>query len=646
MASGDNFNLSSSTSSTTSLLGESPVGVAADPRAQVSLTRALDMEKAVVEYTEGLYTQVTEERDYQREVRQTLKIIKYLDSEQWAEGERYTRHRPVLNKTRRHFFDQVGLLTDLSLDFQTKLWDKLNDYSDFERLLNQLLRHWAMDAQVKFEYNLYDMILYGLLHTGPAKIQWNSSLAGGLGDVQMVPIAPWQWGVLGAGTDPAEAECIMYFPVVTRDHIARKFGRPLADRVQYDTDFGGQLTGQLQRPGRISAGEWAKMNQALRTSLGIRRSSPGVTNYYPMALQKEFWLNDDSTNETSVTVTMGPHDSKGNPSVNWAYRVEPGEALYPRGRIITTAGGVVLEDSPNPYWHARKPFSVFRPFRVPWKMSGDMMMKPWMAMNSIINRIYGGLLDMINAIIEPTLIAPKGAFPPADWDALDPGAFGGKIKYNNNAPKAPEFAKRIGGDYPMDKMLNMAAAIEKELDMNSGAAAMQQALNKKQVPGGDTLEMILSSRSLPVRVESKALAGAIEEGGTLIVADMLQFYTVAHRVSILGQGGISASDYRPVYGEARPHGMRGEDFVRRFMGTVRRDTLLQSEKDRKLQIAIALLKMGKLSDRMFFRMVDENFDYEMNKLELLDEAKTKMLVAAAAQALSGKSKEKAKEKGK
>jgi hypothetical protein len=117
---------------------------------------------------------------------------------------------------------------------------------------------------------------------------------------------------------------------------------------------------------------------------------------------------------------------------------------------------------------------------------------------------------------------------------------------------------------------------------------------------------------------------------------MLQFYSLAHRVNILGADGISPADYRPVYGEAIPTGMKPEDFVKKFMGIIRRDTLLQSQKDAKLQIAFQLLKMGKISDKRFFALADENFDYAANRAELLEEARTKMLVAAAAAALQGK----------
>ena len=182
--------------------------------------------------------------------------------------------------------------------------------------------------------------------------------------------------------------------------------------------------------------------------------------------------------------------------------------------------------------------------------------------------------------------------------------------------------------------------VNREFDMNSGSSAMQQAMSKKQVPGAESLDTILSSRSLPIRVKSRALASFAEEGGSMLIANTLQFYTIAHRVNILGAKGFSASDYRPVYGQAIPSGMKPEEFVRKFSGTVRRDSILESQKAEKKQMAVVLSKLGKLSDRKLFQALDPNFPFEENQKELIEEARIKILVAAAAAAVQGKGQRK------
>jgi hypothetical protein len=621
-----------SASTTTPVVGETPQG-----RATLSPDKALRFEREIIDWTNQLFESATEEQSYQQEIKETLRLVDYVyGNKHWAAGSRYSRQKPVLPIARRHAWETASLLTDLALEFQVKNFDHADSHSDFEDMLNQLATHWALRNY--FEARVYDVVMYGMLHTGPSKLQWNSTLNGGMGDVQLVPIAPWQFATLGCGTDTQEAECVIYYPVVTKDHLVRRFGRT-AERVECDADSGDPLSGNFNRPANISKQSWSAMGPALKRSLGVR-SAAGTNDPYPKAVLREFWFNDDSRNELSRTVTVGPSDSKGNPIVNWAYRVEPGEMLYPRGRVICTAGGCVMEDAPNPYWHAKKPFPVYRPLRLPWQMSGESMLKPWTLMNTTINKIMGGTLDSLYSINEPTLIAPKGAFPAGDWESLDPGAAGGKIKVNNNSPWKPDYAKKA--EFPFAPAMQINDSIKKEMDMSSGASAMAQALNKKQVPGGDSLEMILSSRSLPVRLESRSLTYYVEEVGFMGISDMLQFYSVAHRVAILGAKGILPSDYRPIYSEIynADSGMKPEEFVRRFQFTVKPDSTLASQRTDKIPVAMALRKQGDLSSRGMFNRIDPGFDYDKNEQELIHEAKIKLALGALNAAATGKKEKK------
>jgi hypothetical protein len=592
-----------------------------------------NLESEVLAWTDALFEQLTNDKDRDKEIRDCLKIIDYLEGKQWSANARFARSRPVVNKFNRHYWEGIGFLTDLALDFQVKLFDKgSSDFSEFEKLLNTLATHWALAND--FEDRTYDVVHYGMLHSGWAKLQWKSSLNGGMGDVNMVSIAPWNMAVAGASTDPQEAEALVYFRVETLNQLLRDFG-DAAKRIEHDSiysDGGATLSSDSIRPGYINKDTWSRIGDPLKKRI-LGDDAPTSTDVYPKVLKKEFWLRDDSKNESSITRCVGPADSKGMPLYNWCYLVEPGEPLYPRGRVIVTAGGAVLNDNPNPYWHAKFPFGLFRPYRVPWKFSGNSVVKPWVQMQNITNRIYGGVLDMIVSILEPTLIAPKAAFPQADWDSIDPGASGGKIKYNNNSPKAPEFSKRA--DLP-GWVFQYLQEISKEYDMASGASAMSQALGKKQVPGDDALERIMSSRSLPIKVQSKALTSFVRDIGEMGIANMLQFYSAAHRVAILGTQGISASDYRPIYGEARPAGMKGEEFVKRFQFVTKPDSLLQSQRNEKVAFGMELQKRNLLSSRNLFKLLDQNFNWEENRQELLAEAKDKLLIAGAAAALTGK----------
>jgi len=589
---------------------------------------AQDFEHEVVQWCEALYQQAMNDRDRDKEIRDTMKLIDYLEGKQWMERMRRARSRPVVNKTFKHFWENIGLLTDLALDFQVKLFNKIGDYSEFEKMLNKLAVHWAMKSD--FEATLQDVVVYSMLHTGYAKIQWNPSLNAGMGDVQMIPVAPWNMLIIGAGTNLQDAECICYHHVVTLEHLIRTYGET-ARRVKPDPQYSDLSGTEVMKPKHVSKESWNRMGTVLRQLLGD--SPETIAAQYQMVMLKEFWMKDDSVNTSSEPIWV-PNDK-----YSWSYLVQPGEKLYPRGRVIVIAGGCVLSDSPNPYWHAFFPFISFRPFRVPWKLSGMSPMRPIMQMNNVINRVNGGIMDMIIHIIEPTLIAPKAAFPPGDWEALDPSAYGAKIKYNNNAPRPPEFQSKR--ELPAF-VFSYLQEISKEAESTSTGSAITQALSKKQVPGGDALEQIKNSRSTPVRVQSRALETFIRTGGYMTICNMLQFYSVGHRIEVLGGEGIASADYRPIYGEARPQGMKPEDFVRKFMFVIKPGSTLAIEKSEKIQYAFKLRSMGDLSSRGLYRILDDNFDFERNKEELLEEARLKLIVAAANAALTGKGQHKGK----
>ena len=126
----------------------------------------------------------------------------------------------------------------------------------------------------------------------------------------------------------------------------------------------------------------------------------------------------------------------------------------------------------------------------------------------------------------------------------------------------------------------------------------------------------------------------------MLTANMLQFYSVSHRVSILGTQGFSSSDFTPIYGQGLPSGMKPEEFVRRFSGTVRRDTILESQRDSEKQTALLLAKLGKLSDENLFKVLKPNFNFRENQEQLIREAAIKIKLAAAGAALQGKTSHK------
>ena len=584
------------------------------------------LEKDVVEWCDSVYQEAESELVESHETKLVSKLIDYIHGRQWSARARYGRSRPVVNRMFRQFIEQVGLLTDLELDFQVRFFDDKDGFSRMTQLCNRMIVDWVMEYD--FEMTDAMITMWGLINTGPAKVQWNPMLNGGIGDVELQDLSPSNFMMLGTSAKPDDAEvCIVRKPV-TLAWLKRRYGS-IANEIKPDRGLSG-VPGKTQRPDKMSRNTWQGLPRSVQRMIGVKADD--TESRIPQVLLQEFWLKDDSKWQGKESIIVGPVNRDGEPMANWCYRVEPGMPLFPRGRVILKVRDKILEDSCNPYWHAKFPFAIYRPIRVPWQTSGLSALEPMAAMQAILNRIYGGVLDTVYGAIERPLMGPKSAFSQQDWDTIDPNQPGVKVPYNNNAPKEPRYLEAPA----LPQYVQTAQdRVEKEQDMTSGAAAIQQALGKKQVPGGDSLEMIIGARSTNIRFFARSKKSFLNDVGRLVVPDMMQFYTPKHRIAKYGADGITPNDMVPWYGSFVPQGMEPEEFVKSVNFSIRKGTILGIEKAEKTPIVFALRKNKDLSRKNVFRFLDANIDVDRNDRELKEEMAEQAMIAQAAGALGG-----------
>lgn len=594
--------------------------------AEITQAPSLSLERDIISWCDSVYDEAERELNDSREIRLTSRLIDYISGQQWTAKARFGRSRPTVNRIFRHFVEMAGLLTDLEPDFQVKFLHEGEDYDKLTDLLNEMIGLWA--RMTDFEMELTMSVMWALVCTGWMKAQWDPTMNNGMGDCRVIPLGPLHVMTIGAGDKVQDDECVIARWPVTVESLFRTFG-PIAREVNPDVDTGSGGT-DYARPGKLSQASWARLNPQLRRLMGVRQVNQARQTRYPRVMLKQFWFKDASLNETSMTQQIG--DTR----FNWSYKVEPGMPLYPRGRFIIAAGGKVLQDWPNPYWHAMFPFAKLRLIRVPWSPHGASAMEPLALMSDVINRINGGIMDMIRAAIEPKIVAPKSAFSQSVWDSLDPGAPGAKLMYNNNTPRPPEYPRPP--ELPA-YVLVMKQDVEKEQDASSGASAIGQAMQKKQVPGGDSLEMILNSRSIPIRFMGRGIYSFCTEIGTMVTAMKLQFENAKSRVAKFGAKGLVDGDWEPYYGQFLEKGMEPEDFVKWAIFEIRKGSLLAIEKQDEVQVGFVLRRMGDISRRALLRKLGlSNAQIEKIEGELLVEAQQKIALAGAAGQLAGHGK--------
>ena len=594
----------------------------------------VQLEGDVIAWANSVYEEADTDLMSSPEAKHVQRIIDFLEGQQWNPKTR-GRSRPVVNRVVRNFVEMASLLTDIQPDISVKFTDAIDNYSEIEKLMNQMLEDWARMSN--FEQELLQVVMYGLIMDGPTKVQWNPYLRGGLGDNEMVPLSPLDFLQIGAaGKLQEEAEVCIVRRVVTKPWLIRRFGE-LAEGVEPDVD--SDVMSTPQKPNTMSSRRWQRLSPLVRNIHAklANTGSAGPRSRFPKCIYKEFWLKDDSIWNGSESIIIG------NPLSCWSYLVEPGMPKYPRGRVIVIAGGKVLEDAPNPYWHGRFPFAIYKPLRVPWKFNGLSVMSPMVAIQAILNRIDGGVVDATLQSVDPPFMAPMAAFSEQDKDSIDPNAPGSKIWYRNNTPRPPERAKAIEfGNYVMPTV----DRLEKELTMSSGSAAVNQALQKKQIPGGDSLDMIINSRAVNIRLYGRALQSYLEESGAMIVANKLQFETADKRVAQYGAKGLTDADFEPYYKHLCPKGMEPEEFVKKISFTIRRGSLLSIERTDELAQMSALRKAGEIDHTSFLEFLNSKFNANLNipliQQRLAVEAEQKAKLALA----MGQAQHQAKEAGK
>lgn len=577
-------------------------------------------ESQILYWCDAAYEEAKREADNTPELRDMDTVTDYLNGMQWKGPQPAHRAKPVSNRTLSLFWETVGLLTDIRPVFEVHATSQDSGDKKTQEILNRLVQAWAVENN--FDMKLAFVVMFSMLTAGWAKLAWDPFANNGQGDLAMTALPANRVLRLGDGQDVQDDECLIFNNVVTLQWLKRKY--PLRGAlVKADISY-SKFDTTTQGPSHISPQLFMNLSAGMKRKIG---SAPDmVQSVYPRVQYREYWMKDDSRNESKQKMLMG---RKGT---NWCYEVKPGDMLYPRGRIIAMANRVILDDQPNPYWHGRFPFAHLRLQAVPWQATGMSVMKPIMANQDIMNQVLGGILNMTKLAISPPLLAPKNAFTADQWKNLDMSRPNEKAQYSANAPFKPEFRK--APEIPA-YVLQLHNIVDREMDRFSGAAAIGNALQKKQVPSGDSLDQITQSKNTPIRAMGRNIEGFIGELGQLFIPNLMQFYTAPMRIELLGSNGLLPVDYDANPGSLVPEDKANqpEAYARKFRFKIERGSLLSVQRMERANWAVKLYAMKAMSLQQLYRSLDLNIDVTKMMAEMVEEAQK---IAAAMPQKKGK----------
>jgi hypothetical protein len=592
------------------------------PKTEENQTKYLvEYYKRVGDFCDQAYEEANGMQKEIPEIKAMQDAIDYLAGLQWKQDMPSYRSKPVSNEVLNNFWETIGLLTDIKPTFHIKEIGVEGEFSKTAKILNVLARGWAKTSQ--FNRRMAFWTMFAMLTTAPAKLYWNPFARGDGGDpsdadISLEALKTRALLRLGQGSDIQEDELVIYRETRTLNWIKRAY--PKMGKLVRPEEARSRFTVDTQAPVTVMPELFQQLSPGYKRLMG-GNDKTNINSVYPKAEVSEYWMKDDMLNESSREIWMGP---KGAP---WGYWVKPGQKLYPRGHLIIRSNGVTLYDEPNPYYHRKKPFVTLGLYDVPWQEYAMSVVGPWTRQQDILNQIMAGVLDCVKKALRPALMAPKSAIHPDALRQIDSSKPNLKVSYNSNAATAPAWQNPPNiGNYPIP----VYQMVEKAMKRSSGASAMDDAVGKKQVPGSDTMDRITFGKTTNIRMMGGNVETALDQVGEMWTADALQFYDSAHRVEKLGKEGLTKEDMDNTPGTMIPDGTASEAFVRRYNFECEKGSLLNIQRQDKIQVGFALRKNRDLSRPQLFKLLDWNINQKENDAELMEEAANAAKAMAAA----------------
>jgi hypothetical protein len=537
----------------------------------------------------------------------------------FMEGEHHSAKRArykskfYLNRTRKARTDSLSLLTDSRPTIEIS--SQVEDFVEYAKLIDRVL---------SAEWHNQDMDLSLVTAVDIASLGGTSFWKIGASRPGMMRVSPCGFDMvqpIQPGFHIQQSTAVKYATFKSLGSVMSKFPM-FADAIARESfHHMTQTSGTYARPDHMDKYTWDALAPQMQRMIGRQPSASEATRnsgLFRSVEWQEYYIDDLSRNESRRPIIMrdpylGPHEH------NWWYEVKPGERLYPRKRLVIYAGTQVVYDGPSPYWHGLYPFACLRLDPVFWSFWGLSKYRDVLPVNSAINEIVCGIMDMIKRALNQTVVAKGGSISQAAWKEFFPDAPGQKLYLNGpganpasdiryiDPPNIPPYVFQILTDF-----------LGPEFDKLVGTLDVAGMTKKNQVPGGDTIEQMRDSGQTNIRLEGRYVESFLKDAGIQGVSNVCQFYTQKRRMQLVGPSGTTVSDFTYDPQDMVPTNSDKFDWWRNFPITVLPGSLHGGAKDRSKMLYMALRGQGSMSLQGLLRYL-EIAEPEKIKQELIEE---------------------------
>lgn len=454
----------------------------------------------------------------------------YVVGEQLSTEQRRLRYLPqiTINETRKTMQAHVSAITDLK---PVVGWRGPSEYRVQADLLNQyLMAEWITTMM---DLDLGDCVKYGLAGgTGDLVIDWDPHAPlGGAHALSArdardtLPLRP----SYGRSVQLWEGVCFREEHTVNALKGMYPTKAPLF-KPSSDTSLGtimGRFRTGLSR--LLSPADPLDQIQSATAATARRRNKGSVILY-------RAYFRDRTRNLTTKPITMG------TPGANWAYIVQPGEPLYPRGRLVLATDDAIIWDGPNTYWHGMFPFCRLKLWSVPWQFLGIPLFNDLLPIQDALNDTMHDIRLGIRQWVDPDITYNRNAVSESTMKLMDPRRPGKRVKV---MPGFGEPWKKEEGPNP--QVLAMAVELWEKLTQKfsdlGGTANLSALLQLRQLPSADTIQKYYEALTPEIRSEARAVEAFLRDMSEMIKVNYFQFLSTAKRVQVLGGGGVTLNDF-------------------------------------------------------------------------------------------------------
>lgn len=279
----------------------------------------------------------------------------------------------------------------------------------------------------------------------------------------------------------------------------------------------------------------------------------------PVADLYTAYVHDDRRNEGTTTRLMGPWKPNGRPGSMWSYQVEPGERLYPYGRVVVAINSCVFYDGPNNYWHAQFPVSKLTFNQVPFPRCyfGKSPMWDLIEEQKALNRTRRAIDDHIQKFVDPDLIIDSTTgMSRQSAEKVRARKPGGKFFRRGGAAKGWEF------QYPPPlpaEVLSYPDVLISRMRSKAGTVDWANVLNKGQIPSPEAASAMINAATGHIRDTSRTLEAFMREYAMQVAFNIAQYWTKKKRLRLFGPKGLTVEDFDPDGPNMVPYHI-GEDY--------------------------------------------------------------------------------------